>query len=659
VAAYELTPSQQEMIARHVHDRGGGLLMVGGPRSFGAGGWNGTPVERVLPLEMDPPSGLLLPQAALVLVLDKSGSMNRRVAGARASQQEVANEAAALAIESLRGQTLVGVITFDIRPRVRVPLQPAEDRTALADQVRTISAEGGTNLAPALQRAYEMLRTVDVDRKRIVCLSDGESPTSGLDDIAERMAAANIRLTTIAVGDDADYETLQRLAELGKGEFYPVRDPRKLPRILVDSVQVLNQPLLKEVPFVPVVLPTGGTLTAGMDQAPVLDGLVITSPREEATVVIEMTHPDGEPLLATWQAGLGRAAAFTSDAHGHWSQRWLAWPGATAFWTQLARMTARPAVDLKTELRATIEDDSLGVVFEATDAAGDYLDYLQVEGTVYGPDGGSSPLRLRQTAPGRYEGSVAALPSGNYIVALSPSHGDRRLAPAIGGASKATSPEFRRLESDLGLLEQLVDLTRGRLLRLDEPTAVDLFDRDGMPTSVSSLPIWRPVAWLVLALMLLDVASRRIAWDAAQLRALVARAFARFRPASRAEVATETLSSLRQVSDRFDERIAGDRRRAGTEAPMRPAPPGAAPEERTIEPEPAPKAPPDAEAPPRDARKVRAALDALLGRRTRTEEPARQEEPADEEDVEREREQTTSNLLAAKRRARDRLGGGS
>jgi uncharacterized membrane protein len=31
--------------------RGGGLLMAGGPRSFGSGGWTGTPVERMLPVE--------------------------------------------------------------------------------------------------------------------------------------------------------------------------------------------------------------------------------------------------------------------------------------------------------------------------------------------------------------------------------------------------------------------------------------------------------------------------------------------------------------------------------------------------------------------------------------------------------------------------------
>jgi uncharacterized membrane protein len=639
VPAAAVSQPQQQALARYVHDLGGGLLMIGGGQSFGAGGWNGSPLEAVLPLELDPPQELILPTAALVLVLDKSGSMNRPVSGARANQQQVANEAAALAIESLRAHSLVGVIAFDTSGHVVVPLQRNADPPAVARTVRGIMAQGGTNLRPALRLARDMLKGVDVDHKRVVCLTDGESPTAGLDELVRDMERDGIRLTTIGVGDDADYDTLARLAEIGGGEFYAVRNPRQLPRVLVDSVRVVNRPLIKESVFSPTVLPTGSSLTAGMDGAPFLRGLVITAPRDEPTAIIEMTHPDGEPLLAHWQAGLGRAAAFTSDAGGPWSQPWTDWPTAAAFWIQLVRATARPAADLQSELVARIEDDRLLVTYEATGGAEGFLSDLVVDGHVYGPDGRATPLRLRQTAPGRYEGSVPAPDSGTSIVALAPRAGARSLAPAIGGASRASNPEFRRLESDPALLEEIRRVTGGRRLALEVPAAVDLFDRAGMARSISSLPAWRGLLWLAIALLLLDVAARRVAWDGRRVPALLALALRRVAPGRVGRTAEATLATLRQAS--------------ATRQPERPARAAGAPE-----PAPAPEARRERPATTvaRDERSVAAALQALAGRAPAAPEPETEPEPAagasDGDD--RPAPDTTGSLLAARRRKRQR-----
>jgi hypothetical protein len=159
VASWELNPLQQELLSRYVNDLGGGLIMVGGDRSFGAGGWNGTSLEPVLPLELDPPKALKHATAALVLVLDKSGSMNEHVAGTRTTQQRIANEAAAMAIESLRSESLVGVVTFDFIAEVHVPLQRNDQPQRIADRVRAITSDGGTNLAPALRMARRMLHS--------------------------------------------------------------------------------------------------------------------------------------------------------------------------------------------------------------------------------------------------------------------------------------------------------------------------------------------------------------------------------------------------------------------------------------------------------------------------------------------------------------------
>ena len=237
---------------------------------------------------------------------------------------------------------------------------------------------------PGLRRAYEWLRSKNVSKKRVVCLTDGRSSNTDLQPIAKVMADDNIQLTTIAVGDDADHELLAELAKIGGGEFYPVRDPRTLPAILIDSVQILNKPLIKEVPFEPKVLATGSTLTAGMSGAPPLGGLVITAPREDPHSVIEMISPDNEPLLAHWQSGLGRVAAFTSDIGGTWSGKWLDWPGATSFWVQLVRTIARPASNPEAELNVSLQDDHLVLALDLnSDDASVSMEYIQVAGVPF------------------------------------------------------------------------------------------------------------------------------------------------------------------------------------------------------------------------------------------------------------------------------------
>jgi Ca-activated chloride channel family protein len=650
IPAYELAPQQQEMLARYVSDLGGGLLMVGGEDSFGAGGWAGTPIEDVLPLDMSPPKELVLPTAAMVLVLDKSGSMRADVAGARATQQEIANEGAALAIESMRETSLIGVVTFDFVAHELVPLQRNDDPKRIAETVRSIVPDGGTDIQPALAMAYRMLRHVDVDRKHVVCLSDGQAPTAGLDELAAAMAAANIRLTTIAVGEDADRDTLQRLSEIGGGDFFFVRNPRMLPRILVDAVQVVNKPLIKEVPFEPMVHASGAALGVRAQDAPVLGGLVITAVKPSPLVTLELSHPDGEPLLAHWQAGLGRAAAFTSDAEGHWSSRWLAWPEFQAFWTQIARAIARPPGEPNAELFVTPEDGAIRMVLDTSASPDNADEYLQVDGTVYTPSGEARSVRLRQIGPGLYEGAVQTNEAGNYIVVVSPRRGERRLAPVIGGVTRPTGSEYRRYRSNLALLGELVEVTGGRRLAVEAPDEAALFDRSALPRSMSSLPAWPMLLWAALGLMLLDVACRRIAWRTAQLTALAA-AIVRVPTRARTHPAQATLATLRTAGGVMrPQRPAQQRSDDGSptrQVPMQSYTPTAKTEEPVSEPaqESGRRAPTEEE--------IRRAIEAMREQTTADERPAdakrQAPEPAPVADI----SETTSRLLQAKRRARE------
>ncbi|MEZ6244240.1 MAG: VWA domain-containing protein [Phycisphaerales bacterium] len=503
----------QEALGAYVRDLGGGLVMVGGPDSFGAGGWKGSPLEPILPVKLDLPEQLVVPEAAIVFVLDNSGSMAGSVLGSARSQQQIANEAAALAIRSLDARDLVGVVTFNSSANLVLPLAKNTEPERAVSAVESISSGGGTNLVPALEMAFKQLVNVDAKLRHVIVLSDGRSRDEQiLPELAQEMYDEGIRVSTIAVGDGADLVTMHAIADRGHGVFYNVVNPSVLPRIFLKAVRVIRSPLVREQPFDVVVLPTGSPLIEGLGQPPRLDGLVLTQARDEPTITYAMSTPTGEPVLAHWSVGLGQVAAFTSDAD-RWAERWLDWDGYRRFWTQTARLIGRPPSQSDAELSVVVDAGRLRLRMSAYDDHGQPIDMLDAPATVYTPSGRPEEVTLTQTGPGVYEGSVPATESGSYVSVIKPKLEGRRLPPVLGGASISGGVEYRRLESDVGALSRIASAGRGRVLDLGDPDGADLFDRASVPVQRALIPIWPMLLAWTLFVFLLDVGTRRVAWD--------------------------------------------------------------------------------------------------------------------------------------------------
>lgn len=542
-----IDPRTQAMLVEFVSTMGGGLVMVGGPDSFGAGGWHGSTLEPILPVRLDLPEQLITPEAAIIFVLDSSGSMNRTIMGSVRTQQDLANEAAALAVMSLDARDLVGVIEFNSLTRFIVPLGPNTDPEATASRIRAISAGGGTTIGPALRAAGDALMHVDAKVKHIVVLSDGlATDRDVLPDMARTINAEGITISTIAVGSDADERTMRLMAIEGQGGYYPVMSPQVLPRVFLRAVRVVRSPLLRQTPFDVALLDTGSPLTVGVTSPPRLGGMVLTQAREEPTITYAMLADSGEPILAHWNVGLGQVAAFTSDAH-QWASRWLDWPGYATMWTQIARTIARPASTRDVELRTTLDDGRLHVRVEMIDGGGAPIDGANVSASIFSPSGETRTAHLSQTAPGMYEWSGPADETGNYVVIARPMHGGVARPPVIGGVSIASGAEYRALTSNVSLLESVAQITGGRRLTLDAPQSANLYDRTGVTPVQSRTPIWRSLLAWAIVVMLLDVGTRRIAWDRLIGPGLTAKArrLALQRAHGQAARAAETLSALR------------------------------------------------------------------------------------------------------------------
>lgn len=562
VPADAVDRSVQSAIAEYVNKLGGGLIMVGGPDSFGAGGWKGTPIEPLLPVNLDLPEQVMAFPAAVALVIDNSGSMARGLAGSANSKQRIANEGAALAVLALDKSDALCVIAFNSSPEIVIPPARNKDARKNAELVRAISSGGGTNIGGALHAAGAQLMQLDrAPVKHVILLTDGrDEGRSDLAGIAEELKAKGITVSTIGIGDDVDDQVMAAMAKRGGGKYYRVTDPSVLPRVFVKEVRVVRKPLIRETPFVPRVAP-GAMIADGLGTIPALDGLVLTQPRTGAKATTAMVTPEGEPLLATWPSGRGQVAAFTSDAHANWAKRWIAWPGYTQLWTRLVRSTARPASETSSELTVQVTGDTLRIRLDAAENDGTPMDMLNVPGTVYLPEGKSVDVRLTQTGPGTYEASLPAKETGNYIVALSPSSPGagaggggggrtRTLAPVLGGASLASGPETRRLKSNVSLLERIARTTGGRVLELAKPNDAKLFDRDTLTPTLASIPLWRTLLLWTLVVLVLDIATRRVAWDRLLSREwrLAMREHAEKTVKARAEQAAGTLQALRKAS---------------------------------------------------------------------------------------------------------------
>jgi len=515
-----------------VSDLGGGLVMIGGPDSFGAGAWTRTPIDAILPVNCEIPSQTILPSGALLIVLDCSGSMGSSQGGVE--KMEIANEAAVQAVSTLYPQDLVGVIAFDTEARWIVNLTDVRDGGRIIKMIRSIHPGGGTNMYPAMLEAYTALAKLgpeDAAIKHVIVLTDGQSSPGPFFEVLGKMARAGITLSTVGVGDDVDAKLLTSLAQMGGGSFYLVQDPKRLPQIFIKEARTIRKNLLKEKPFTPTLVPTGSPVLAGIAKLPQLQGLVLTGPKNDPRVYMPLVGPEGEPLFAHWQVGLGRVAAFTSDATNRWATAWLNDAIYADFWARAVRLIARPSSSKAYDLAGHIERDRLHLRLDATGSApgaknigdgsgassgGGYQNFLRITGSVLAPDGAVVPVTLVQSGPGVYEAEVSALPSGNYIVTLLAQSGPNTPAHAIiGGVTKPRGSELRTFSSNRANLEQVASITGGRMLDPAKIAEAGLFTRTGLRESRSLRPLAVPLLLALIVIFLLDVAVRRIAWDLA------------------------------------------------------------------------------------------------------------------------------------------------
>ena len=504
----------------YVRDLGRGLIMVGGEASFGAGGYGNSPLEAALPVSMDVASNQRQADVALALIVDKSGSMGRCHCGASGAfrssnaqesgvaKVDIAKQAILKAAASLSPSDQVGVITFDSLARPVVAMQPLSRLPDLAGQIAGIQAGGDTNLYAGLRAGTDALKATTAKLKHMILLTDGWGSETSYDALLTEMRDAHITLSTIASGTGSS-DLLENLAHNGGGRYYAVEDDNAVPQLLLKDTVLASGSYLVETATLPLVHSPGAILS-GLDLAhlPALQGYNSTTARPTADLLL--AAPNGDPLLAGWQYGLGRAVAWTPDMKGRWAGNWVQWPSFAQFAAQMVSWTLPRAGPSGLDATATLADGRAQIRVDSRDSTGAPRVDLTIGVRVQGPDDSLGAVDLAQTAPGLYEGSLPAGAPGNYRVDVQQTAPDGRVVvTGTLGLAVPYPAEYRLGTTPDAGSRQLAALAAaggGRVLDLAQATP----PAPAGPALPSRVSAWPALLTLALLLFPLEIALRRL-----------------------------------------------------------------------------------------------------------------------------------------------------
>ncbi len=502
IAAGDLGDRLMKLLESAVRDFGVGLVCVGGDQTYMAGAYKGTPLEATLPVNMELDSKKVLPPGAVVLVMHGMEFGNGN---------QVARDCAQGVLAALGPQDELGVIMWDGTERWVFELQKVGNKAEATRAVAGMNQGDLGDFNGVMGRAYEALKKSNASLKHMIIFSDGD-PFPPRQELMNDIVAAKITASSVLISGHAGPQTMQFIADAGRGRFHNVVSPNDLPQIFIKETMVILKSAIYEEPFRPkLVASTELVRGIGGDEYPSLHGYVSTQPKARAEVPLH-THK-GDPLLAHWQYGLGRAVAFTSDAKPKWARMWMEWDKYRQFWVQTAQWSLRRVenADFATEVNI---DKGEGVIsVEALDPDGNYKNFLNLQTVVVSPRGDRQMVRLEQTGPGRYEARFPTKEIGGYSLNLMELRDGKVAGQQFLGASVNYSPEFNATEPNLHLLQQIAERSGGKMLPFQPATPEDnpfLHDRK---KTFQPRDLWEFLLKLAICLFPLDVGVRRIQID--------------------------------------------------------------------------------------------------------------------------------------------------
>jgi Mg-chelatase subunit ChlD len=512
VPAHLVGAGQMAALDNYVNS-GGGLVMAGGQDSFGSGGYQNTRMEQILPVRFDSEKIKEQPDVALVLVIDRSGSM-------QGPKLEAAKESARVTTEVLSPNDYIAVVAFDSEANILVRPQRAANRMRISNDIAKLTAGGGTNIYPGLKDAFEILSGINAKVKHVILMTDGEAPTDGLAELVQDMRASRITVSCVGV-QGADRGLLTNIAEWGEGRLYMVEDINLLPKIFMRETQEAQKNQLVEDLIHPRVAKRVEAIEGvNIESAPALHGYVTTKPKPQGEVIL--ISDLGEPILARWRYGAGTSVAWTSDIKNRWSVDWIRWDGYPKFWAQVVRTSMRRKVYDSYDLTAKVADGRALVTVDAIDSGDKFVNELATKLEVIDPatEKVIQSLPMAQTAAGRYTADFRIQKYGSYLLKAIHRRGDKcttdkedwdnpthckTVAESPGSVSLSYPLEYLRTTPNYEPMKHAAQVSGG----MDQAEPPKMFDASGESMRYTQ-DLWPYVLFGVVGLFLLDLYSKRV-----------------------------------------------------------------------------------------------------------------------------------------------------
>jgi uncharacterized membrane protein len=540
------TDAQIKMLVDNCEHMGCGIVMIGGDRSFGAGGWANTPLEAAMPVDFQIKNDKISAVGALAMLMHAC-----ELPEGNHWEVKIAGEA----LNVLGPMDYCGVVEWKFQNGNgnwlwKLPNgvdRVFENKQTMLGMIGRMQPGDMPDFEGPMKLMLSGLRKCNASMKHAIIISDGDPspPTTG---ILQAFKANKIKISTVAIGTHGPPGStpLKRIADATGGSYYVVKSAKALPKIYQREARRVAKPVVKESSSGMSSRLVAGAgahqILRGVDHAqlPAFFGFVMTTIKksnlvEQLLLSSEPAKDNGEnsTLLATWRYGNGRTVVFTSDAGHKWNPKHEA---NDKLFVQMVRYSMRPITESANFSIATeAKDGKARIVVTALNDQEEFLNFLNVNGRGISTDGKDVELTFTQVGPGRYVAEHDIEGAGNLLYSIFPGEGYERLT---AGINVPYSTEYSDRESNRALMETLVSLQpkggeAGKILEgdmtklgLDRLLANNTF-RPTLTAAVGIQDIWPLLLLFCSFVFFADVFVRRVAvsfnWVGDGYRSLVAR----------------------------------------------------------------------------------------------------------------------------------------